>query len=118
MTRRTRPARNVRFTLVFAALLHVLGGDFGAWLHAYYSAPAIAATTAAPGDERGTTTPAHSADCAVCQSLGGGTPVVPPAGTLFRVQVASFAPAVAPTPPAPRSRPVPPTLPRGPPQLS
>ncbi|HYW07028.1 MAG TPA: hypothetical protein VE913_08740, partial [Longimicrobium sp.] len=88
---RTRPARSVRITLVVAALLHLLGGDFGAWLHAYYL-PAAELSMSAVGDEREKApTPAHTSDCAVCQTIGGGTPRLPAAGTLFRAPVASFA---------------------------
>ncbi|HYW06488.1 MAG TPA: hypothetical protein VE913_06010, partial [Longimicrobium sp.] len=62
--------------------------------------------------------PSHTSDCAVCQTIGGGTPRLPAAGTLFRAPVASFAPFVAPEAPAPRWRPSAPSLPRGPPRLS
>jgi hypothetical protein len=116
---RTRPARNVRITLVVAALLHVLGGDFGAWLHAYYAPAAELAVAAAAGGEREKApAPAHPSDCAVCQTVGDGTPAPPAAGTLFRAPTASFAQGAEPDAPAPRWRPATPSLPRGPPHRS
>lgn len=114
---RIRPVRNVRVTLVVAALLHVLGGDFGAWLHAYY-APTAELTVAAEGEREKAPAPAHTSDCAVCQSIGDGTPPLPAAGTLFRAPVASVVPVAAPDAPAPRWRPATPSLPRGPPRFS
>lgn len=82
----TRPQlrRPARLGLIFAALLHLLGGDFGAWLHFRDAAPLAAeavAHAAETGDEQ-SPAPDHARHCAVCQTLAHGRQALPAGGTL------------------------------------
>ncbi|HEX8360542.1 MAG TPA: hypothetical protein VF613_10555 [Longimicrobium sp.] len=106
-----------RFFLLVAALAHLLGSDFGAWVHRY--TPAAGVTVYAPGSQgEPAPAPAHALDCAVCQTLADGSLALPGRGVAVRAETAAPLAIQATPRAAPRFLAAPPSLPRGPPTHS
>lgn len=118
MTRTPRRSGNVRPFLVIAALVHLLGGELGAWLHRNDAPPAHATVFAPGSDGDRLPPPGHPRDCAVCQTLGDGAHALPATGMVMRAGVERGAPGIGSAWPPARSRPGAPSLPRGPPAHS
>lgn len=119
MNHRPTRSRNARLFLLIAALAHVLGGDFGAWLHQAAVRYEAGITVYAPGTQGDRSqAPAHPRDCAICQTLANGTLALPGRGIALRAAIPhTIIPGDAPRE-APRYLAAPPSLPRGPPALS
>ncbi len=103
-----------RFFLLAAALAHLLGSDFGAWVHRY--TPAAGITVYAPGSQSDpSTAPAHERDCAVCQTLADGSLALPGREVTQRPDATERVVHRDSPRTAPRFLAAPPSLPRGPP---
>ena len=106
-----------RLFLLVAALAHLLGSDFGAWVHRY--TPAAGITVYAPGSQGDPApAPAHGRDCAVCQTLADGSLALPGDEVTRRPETTERVVHRASPRTAPRFLAAPPSLPRGPPSHS